>query len=222
MTDGTISVLIVDDEPLIRMGLRALVENEPDLRVVGEAGDGGEALEKCRRLRPEVVILDVRMPRVDGLEVLRSLRSTPGMQDTRVVILTTFEQDDYIMQALQGGASGFLVKDGEPAQLLAAIRSVHGGDAALAPSVTNKVIEQLVRRTPDATDVAGMASITEREREVIVLAARGLTNKEIARELSISVATVRTHVTRAMFKLDVHDRAQLVALAYRTGLAYGG
>lgn len=220
MTDDTISVLIVDDEPLIRMGLRALIENEPDLRVVGEAGDGGEAADKCKRLRPDVVILDVRMPRMDGLQVLRILASAPATQDTRVIILTTFEQDDYIMQALQGGASGFLVKDGDPELLLAAIRAVHKGDSALAPSVTNRVIEQLVRRTPDSSDVAGMSTITDREREVVMLAARGLTNKEIARELSISVATVRTHVTRAMFKLDVHDRSQLVALAYRTGIAY--
>ncbi|MEI2774873.1 MAG: response regulator transcription factor [Tetrasphaera sp.] len=222
MTDDTVSVLIVDDEPLIRMGLRALIENEPDLRVVGEAGDGTEAAEKCKRLLPDVVILDVRMPRMDGLDVLRTLSTSPATQNIRVIILTTFEQDDYIMRALQDGASGFLVKDGDPGQLLAAIRAVNAGDSALGPSVTNRVIEQLVRRTPTSTGVPGMSLLTDREREVVVLAARGLTNKEIARELLISVATVRTHVTRAMFKLDVHDRSQLVALAYRTGIAYEG
>lgn len=219
---ATVTVLIVDDEPLVRMGLCILLENEPDLEVVGEAGTGLQALELCHRLRPRVVILDVRMPHMDGLAALAALQASPELSDTRVIMLTSFDEDDNVLQALHSGASGFLVKDGDPQDLLNAIRAVNDGNSALAPSVASQVISQLVRRSGTPTHVPGASDLTHREREIIVHVAKGKTNAEIARELVISLGTVRTHVARTMYKLEVHDRAQLVALAYITGLAYFG
>jgi DNA-binding NarL/FixJ family response regulator len=217
----TVRVLVVDDQVLVRAGFRVLVESASDLEVVGEAGNGAEAVELTRRERPDVVLMDVRMPLMDGIEATARIAALDGT--TRILILTTFDLDQYVYEALRNGASGFLLKDTPPAELLAAIRVVARGDALLAPSVTRRLIEEFARRpaAPPADD-AGLRLLTEREREVLVLVARGLANAEIAERLVVTEGTVKTHVSRVLAKLHARDRAQLVAAAYETGLILPG
>jgi DNA-binding NarL/FixJ family response regulator len=214
-----IRVVVVDDQPLVRMGLRTLVEGEPDVEVIGEAADGAQAVETIGRLRPDVVLMDVRMPVLDGIEALRRVVADPALAGTRVLMLTTFDLDDYVFDALRAGASGFLLKTAEPAEMLRAIRVVAEGDALLSPEITRRVIERFAgpRRRPGPSP-RPLSVLTEREREVVGLVAAGLSNEEIARDLVLSPATVRTHVGRAMTKLDARDRAQLVVFAYQAGL----
>jgi DNA-binding NarL/FixJ family response regulator len=212
-----IRVLIADDQALVRAGFRVLIDSAPDLEVVGEAADGVEALELARTTEPDVVLMDIRMPNLDGLAATREL--VAGPEGPRVIILTTFDIDEYVFEALRAGASGFLLKDTDPGELLNAVRVVAGGEALLAPSVTRRLIEEFATRPdPHRTPPEALASLTEREREVLGLVARGLTNHEIATELVISPATAKTHVSRVMMKLAARDRAQLVVIAYETGL----
>ncbi|HTJ38122.1 MAG TPA: response regulator transcription factor [Dactylosporangium sp.] len=212
---GGIRVVVVDDEALIRSGLRMLIERENDLELVGEAGDGGAALELIRRVRPDVALLDLRMPGLDGLQTLRAIADDPLLQATRVVVVTTFETDENVFAALQAGAAGFVLKDAEPAELIRAVRVVAGGEAMLSPSVTRRVIARFGGAGGKAVDVG---VLTEREREVAAWVATGRSNDEIAAELAVSPATVRTHVGRAMLKLNARDRAQLAVFAIRAGL----
>ena len=215
----TIRVVVADDQTLVRAGFRLLVDSAADLQVVGEAVDGAEALELARRERPDVVLMDIRMPRMDGLEATRRITADETLAGVRVLVLTTFDLDEYVHQALRAGASGFLLKDTPPADLLAAIRVVAAGDALLAPSITRRLIAEFARR-PDPTRVAPAAleALTDRERVVLGLVARGLSNAEIAEQLVVSPATSKTYVSRLLAKLDARDRAQLVAIAYETGL----
>ena len=218
-----IRVLVADDQALVRGGFRVLVDSAPDLVTVGEAADGAEALAMTRELTPDVVLMDIRMPVTDGIEATRAIASDPATAATRVLILTTFDLDEYVYEALRAGASGFLLKDTDPDALLDAIRVVAAGDALLAPSVTRRLIEEFThRRAPHRADLAAFDALTEREREVMVLVARGLSNGEIAEELFISPATAKTHVSRVMMKLAARDRAQLVAMAYESGLVTPG
>jgi DNA-binding NarL/FixJ family response regulator len=217
-----IRVLIVDDQPLVRAGLRVLFEGEPDIAVVGEAAHGEEALSLTRHAQPDVVLMDIRMPVLDGIEATRQIAAEERLAAVRVLILTTFELDEYVFEALRAGASGFLLKDAEPVELLQAIRVVADGDALLSPSVTRRLISRFVaapeqRRSPERLD-----ALTEREREIMALAAKGLSNDEIAELLTISPATAKTHVSRAMVKLGARDRAQLVVMAYQSGLVLAG
>jgi len=215
-----IRVAVADDQALVRLGLRVLLESEEDLELVGEAADGRQALDLIRQSRPDVVLMDVRMPVMDGLEALRSIGEDPELAATRVVVLTTFELDEYVFEALRSGASGFLIKDSEPADILRAVRVVARGESLLSPTVTRRVIGEFAGRpAPRRTPVPSLDPLTDREREVVALVAEGLTNDEIAERLVVSPATVRTHVGRAMSKLDARDRAQLVVLAFQTGLA---
>jgi DNA-binding NarL/FixJ family response regulator len=218
-----IRVVVADDQALFRAGFRVLLEPEDDLELVGEAGDGRSALEVVRRTRPDVVLMDVRMPVMDGIEATRTIAADERLAGVRVVILTTYELDDYVFDGLRAGASGFLVKDTDPAELLRAIRVVAAGDALLSPGVTRRLIADLVAR-PDrrAAVPPDLAALTAREREVLGLVALGLSNDEIAGRLVVSPATVRTHVSRAMTKLYARDRAQLVVFAYQAGLAAPG
>jgi DNA-binding NarL/FixJ family response regulator len=213
-----IRVVVVDDEALIRGGLRLLIGREADLELVGEAGDGAGALELIRRLRPDVALLDIRMPGVDGLAALRAISADPALAGTRVVVVTTFETDANVFAALQAGAAGFVLKDAEPEELIRAIRVVAGGEALLSPSVTRRVIARFggVGEAPAAMD-----QLTGREREVAAWVATGRSNDEIAAELAVSPATVRTHVGRAMLKVGARDRAQLAVMAIRAGLSIG-
>ncbi len=215
-----IRVLIADDQALVRAGFRVLIDSDTDLQVVGEAANGTEAVDLSRLHRPDVVLMDVRMPEVDGIEATRRISSDRQLDATRVLILTTFETDDYVFEALRAGASGFLLKDTEPTDLLAAVRVVARGDALLAPSVTRRLIEEVSSRpgrsagtVPTTLDV-----LTEREREVLALVAGGLTNDEIAAELYLSPLTAKTHVSRILTKLGARDRTQLVVIAYETGM----
>jgi DNA-binding NarL/FixJ family response regulator len=218
-----IKVLVADDQTLVRAGFRVLVESAPDLEVVGEAGDGAEAVELARQRLPDVVLMDIRMPRMDGLEATRRIVALDRVEAVRVLVLTTFDLDEYVYQALRAGASGFLLKDTPPADLLAAIRVVAAGDALLAPSVTRRLIAEFARRPqPSAVTPAALAALTDREREVLALVARGLFNAEIAEALVVSGATAKTHVSRVLAKLGARDRAQLVMLAYETGLVTPG
>jgi DNA-binding NarL/FixJ family response regulator len=218
-----IRVLVADDQTLVRAGFRVLVESAPDLEVVGEAGDGAEAVELARQRLPDVVLMDIRMPRMDGLEATRRIVALDRAEAVRVLVLTTFDLDEYVYQALRAGASGFLLKDTPPADLLAAIRVVAAGDALLAPSVTRRLIAEFARRPqPSAVTPAALAALTDREREVLALVARGLSNAEIAEALVVSGATAKTHVSRVLAKLGARDRAQLVMLAYETGLVTPG
>ncbi|HZQ65315.1 MAG TPA: response regulator [Gaiellaceae bacterium] len=221
--DRRARVLIVDDQALVRTGFRMILEAETDLEVVGEAADGLEAVEQARRLEPDVVLMDVRMPEVDGIEATRRLLETHGSQ-AKVVMLTTFDMDEYVYEALRAGASGFLLKDVPPEQLVAGIRAVASGDALLAPSVTRRVIEEFVRRPPDSvrTPPAQLGELTARELEVLKLIARGLSNAEIAGELVVSETTVKTHVAHVLMKLQLRDRVQAVVLAYESGLVQPG
>jgi DNA-binding NarL/FixJ family response regulator len=218
-----IRVLVADDQTLVRAGFRVLVESAPDLEVVGEAGDGVEAVELARRELPDVVLMDIRMPRMDGLEATRRIVALDRAEGIRVLVLTTFDLDEYVYEALRAGASGFLLKDTPPGDLLAAIRVVAAGDALLAPGVTRRLIAEFARRPePSAVTPAALAALTDREREVLALVARGLSNAEIAELLVVSGATAKTHVSRVLAKLHARDRAQLVMLAYETGLVTPG
>jgi DNA-binding NarL/FixJ family response regulator len=217
-----IRVLLVDDQALLRAGFRALIEAEDDLDVLGEAGDGEAAVELARRTHPDVVLMDIRMPRVDGLEATRRISAEPTLAETRVIILTTFELDEYVFDALRNGASGFLLKDTEPADLLAAIRVVAGGDALMSPSVTRRLIAEFASRSRPTVPSEALDVLTEREREIVALVGEGLSNAEIAERLVVSPATAKTHVSRAMTKLHVRDRAHLVVIAYETGLVRPG
>ncbi|MFI5833166.1 response regulator [Micromonospora sp. NPDC051300] len=214
-----IRVLLADDQDLVRIGLRALVESEDDLTVVGEAADGLAAVAVARRERPDVVLMDVRMPGVDGIEATRRIVGDPTLADTRVVVLTTFELDEYVFDALRHGASGFLTKDTRPVELLRAIRLVAEGEALLSPSVTRRVVREFATRpTRVPRPHPRLDALTDREREVVGLVGEGLSNAEIAERLVVSPATARTHVSRAMVKLGARDRAQLVVFAYQSGL----
>ena len=215
-----IRVVVADDEALIRLGLRVLLETEDDLALAGEAGDGRATVELVRRTRPDVVLLDVRMPGMDGLQALRAIAAAPELAGIRVIMLTTFELDEYVFEALRDGASGFLIKNTEPAELLHAVRVVAAGGSLLSPTVTRRVIGEFVaRRARRPAPHPGLHALTQREREVMALVAEGLSNEEIAERLVVSPATVRTHVSRAMGKLGAHDRAQLVVVAFQSGLA---
>ncbi len=220
-----ITVLLADDQALVRAGFRALLNAEDDIEVVAEAADGLEAVKSAQQTHPDVVLMDIRMPGVDGLEATRRIAADPALAATRVVILTTFELDEYVFEALRTGASGFLVKDTEPVELLRAVRAVAAGDALLSPSVTRRVIGEFaggVARGRPATPPARLDQLTDREREVMVLVAEGLSNDEIAGRLVISPATAKTHVSRTMIKLGARDRAQLVVYAYEAGLIRPG
>jgi DNA-binding NarL/FixJ family response regulator len=218
-----IRVVLVDDQALVRAGFRVLLDAEEGVEVVGEAGDGEDAVDVVRATVPDVVLMDVRMPRLDGLEATRRIVADPALGATRVLILTTFELDEYVFDALRAGASGFLLKDTEPVDLLRAIRVVADGAALLAPSVTRRLISEFVARPERrAATPRDLAVLTDREREVVALVAGGLSNEEIAEQLVISPATARTHVSRSMVKVGARDRAQLVVLAYESGLVAPG
>lgn len=219
-----IRVAVIDDEALVRRGLTLLLRLEPDLEVVGEAADGAAAVALVRRERPDVVLMDIRMPGTDGLSATRTLMADPGTASTRVLILTTFDRDEYVFAAIRAGASGFLLKDTPPDELLSAIHVVAGGDALLAPAVTRRLIEEFVRTSPTVPTVPSphLDLLTDRETEVLCAVARGLSNAEIAAALFISYATAKTHVSRLLTKLQVRDRAQLVMLAYENGIVTPG
>jgi len=214
-----IRVLLVDDQELLRAGLRLLLESEDDFAVVGEAGDGEMAISLARETRPDVVLMDISMPRLDGVEATRRIAADDRLERVRVLILTTFENDEHVFNALRGGASGFLAKDSDPGDMLTAVRAVAAGDAQLSPGVTRRLIDELVA-WPErpVSSPSQLEELTAREREVMALVAYGLTNDEIAERLVVSVATAKTHVSRSMVKLHARDRAQLVALAYQTRL----
>jgi DNA-binding NarL/FixJ family response regulator len=215
-----IRVLIADDQALVRTGFRVILDAEPDLEVVGEAGDGRETVELVPQKRPDVVLMDIRMPNLDGIEATRRLTALP--RAPRVLMLTTFDLDEYVYEALRAGASGFLLKDAGADELLHAVRVVAAGEALLSPSITRRLIADYARRPPASEQPAALAELTPRELEVVRLLARGLSNGEIARELVLGEATVKTHVARVFQKLDLHDRAQAVVLAYETGLVIPG
>jgi DNA-binding NarL/FixJ family response regulator len=217
-----IEVLLADDQALVRGGFRALLDAEDDIAVVGEAGNGREALALTREKKPDVVLMDIRMPELDGLAATREVAADRRLSEVRIVILTTFELDEYVFEALRSGASGFLVKDTEPVDLLAAVRLVASGEALLSPSVTRRVIEEFASRAKEPPPTGPLDELTEREREVMALVAGGLSNEEIAEQLVVSPATAKTHVSRAMVKLAARDRAQLVVLAYEHGLVRPG
>ncbi|MFE0703804.1 response regulator [Streptomyces sp. NPDC058872] len=217
-----IRVLLADDQALVRAGFRALLDAQADIEVVGEAADGDEAVEQAGTLRPDVVLMDIRMPRLDGLEATRRIVDAPDHGGVRVVMLTTFELDEYVFEAIRSGASGFLVKDAEPEELLRAVRAVVHGDALLSPGVTRRLIQEFAARSRVPAVTAVLGTLTEREREVMALVGIGLSNEEIARRLVVSPLTAKTHVSRAMVKLGARDRAQLVVFAYESGLVRPG
>jgi DNA-binding NarL/FixJ family response regulator len=217
-----IRVVLADDQALVRAGFAALLDAQDDMQVLGQAADGAEAVTLVREHRPDVVLMDVRMPGVDGLSATRTIAADPALADVRVVILTTFELDEYVFEALRAGATGFLVKHTEPAELIRAVRTVASGDALLSPSVTRRLISEFADRAKEPPVSNRLDALTEREREVIVVVAQGLSNDEIAAKLYLSPATVKTHVNRAMAKVAARDRAQLVVLAYEAGLVRPG
>ncbi len=213
-------VVLAEDQPMVRAGFRALLDSRSDIDVVGDAATGAEALEQARALRPDVVVMDIRMPEMDGLEATRRITADPLLSQTRVLVLTTFELDEYVFGALDAGASGFLLKGGEPADLVHAIRVVAGGESLLAPSVTRRLIDTYVSRPQPSTTIEhdGLDELTTREREVLGLVATGLTNAEIAQSLHLSPLTAKTHVSRILMKLGARDRVQLVVIAYQSGI----
>ena len=217
-----IRVLLADDQALVRAGFRALLEAEPDIEVVGEAGDGEEAVRLATGLVPDVVLMDIRMPGSDGLEATRRIVSDVRLAEVRIIILSTFDLDEYVFEALRLGASGFLVKDTEPLDLLRGVRAVVRGDALLSPSITRRLIAELVARDRRPGPAPSLEALTDREREVVGLVAAGLSNGEIGERLVVSPATAKTHVSRAMVKLGARDRAQLVVFAYESGLVEPG
>ena len=217
-----IRVLLVDDQALVRAGFRALLDATEGLEVVGEAGDGAQAVDLCRALRPDVVLMDIRMPVEDGLSATQRIAADPDLAATRIVVLTTFSLDEYVFAALRAGAGGFLLKDCEPAELLRAVRVVAAGDALLSPSVTRRLVEEYASKAKAPAPPTALERLTDREREVVALAGTGLSNDEIAQRLFVSPTTAKTHVSRAMVKLGVRDRAQLVVLAYESGLVRPG
>jgi DNA-binding NarL/FixJ family response regulator len=213
-----IRVVVIDDQALVRMGVRALLAVEPDTELVGEAGDGQAGLELIRRTRPDVALMDIRMPRLDGLAALSEITADPALAGTRVVMLTTFGLDEYVFEALHAGASGFVLKDADPEELLRAVRVVASGESLLSPAVTSSVIAQFARRGPGRAAHPRIGDLTEREREIAGWVTTGMSNDEIAARLVVSTDTVRTHVSRAMVKLQARDRAQLVVFAIQSGL----
>jgi DNA-binding NarL/FixJ family response regulator len=219
-----IRVLLADDQALVRAGFRALLDAQADIDVVGEAADGQQAVMLARRHRPDIVLMDIRMPVMDGLAAARQIVGDCRLTGTKIIILTTFELDEYVFEALRGGASGFLVKDTEPADLVRGVREVASGDALLSPSVTRRLIAEFsaARRQAAPASTVDLGALTEREREVMALVGAGLSNEEIAERLVVSPATARTHVSRAMVKLGARDRAQLVVFAYESGLVSPG
>ena len=217
-----IRVLIADDQALVRAGFRMILDAEEDIDVIGEAADGAEAVEQTKRLDPDVVLMDIRMPELDGIEATRRVIAGGGDDPTRVLMLTTFDLNEYVYEALRAGASGFLLKDVPPEELAAGIRVVARGDALLAPSITKRLIHEFARAAPAAGPPAGFAELTAREVEVFKLVARGLSNAEIAAELVVSETTVKTHVARLLMKLGLRDRVQAVVLAYESGIAVPG
>ncbi|MEV5568589.1 response regulator transcription factor [Spirillospora sp. NPDC052269] len=217
-----IKVLLADDQRLVRAGFRSILAGEDDIEVVGEAGDGAQAVERVRELRPDVVLMDIRMPGTDGLEAARTITADPRMSGIRVVILTTFDLDEYVYGALRAGASGFLLKDTEPEELIQAVRVVHRGDALITPRITRRLIGEFAGRVRAPDPGPRMGALTDREREVLRLAAAGLSNDEIAAHLVLSPTTAKTHISRIMTKLAARDRAQLVVLAYESGLVSPG
>jgi DNA-binding NarL/FixJ family response regulator len=217
-----IRVVLADDQMLVRAGFRALLDAQPDIQVVAEADDGLQALARVRELRPDVVLMDIRMPGLDGLAATRRISADPALAAVRVVVLTTFELDEYVFEALRNGAAGFLVKDTEPAELVRAVRAAHAGDGLLSPGVTRRLIAEFAARSKEPAGAVSLALLTDREREVLALVGMGLSNEEIARRLVVSPLTAKTHVSRAMVKLGARDRAQLVVLAYESGLVRPG
>ena len=217
----SIGVLLADDQSLVRAGFRMILESEGDITVVGEAANGEQAVAATRRLGPDVVLMDIQMPGSDGLAATRQITAAAGAR-SRVLILTTFERDDYVFEALQAGASGFLLKNAPPEELVHAVRVVASGDALLAPSVTRRVIEQFARRPVEADVSARLDSLTQREREVLILLARGMSNSELAAELFVTEGTIKTHLSSLLAKLGLRDRVQAVVLAYESGLVAPG
>ena len=223
MTAASIRVMIVDDQALVRAGFRMILEAQPDIEVVAEAADGDAAIRLARRSRPDVVLMDVRMPGLDGLAATRQLLGDAEGTMPRIVILTTFDLDEYVYAALQAGASGFLLKDVTPEHLVGAVRTVSTGDALLSPSITRRLVERFARPSPPPPGAPdGLATLTLREREVFGLLARGMSNAEIADQLVVSEATVKTHVAGVLAKLELRNRAQAVVLAYETGVVQAG
>jgi DNA-binding NarL/FixJ family response regulator len=220
----SIRVLIVDDQALVRAGFKMILESEPEIEIVGEAEDGLQAVDAARELQPDVALMDIRMPNLDGLEATRRILNGPG-QAPRILMLTTFDLDEYVYEALRAGASGFMLKDTPPEQLVAAIHVVASGDALLSPAITKRVIEEFIRRPPSTIAIVPspkVADLTARELEVLGFMARGLSNAEIARDLLVSETTVKTHVARILMKLGLRDRVQAVVFAYETGIVQPG
>jgi DNA-binding NarL/FixJ family response regulator len=221
-SEEPISVLIADDQALVRAGFRAILELQPGITVCGEAGDGRDAIDIARKRHPTVVLMDIQMPDIDGLEATRRIVAEAGDRPIAVLMLTTFDLNEYVYEALRAGASGFLLKDVLPEDLVAAVRVVAAGDGLIAPTITKRLIEQFARTAPPSTPPRELESLTPREHEVLILVARGLSNAEIAEELVLSEATVKTHVKRILAKLGVRDRVQVVVLAYESGVVAPG
>ena len=219
---SALRVLLVDDQAMVRVGFRLILESEPGIVVVGEADDGGQAVALASTLRPDVILMDIQMPTLDGLEATRRILAKPAADAPRVLILTTFERDEYVFAALRAGASGFLLKNAPPEDLIEAVRVVAAGDALLAPSVTRRIIEELVRRAPAAPRSPALDGLTDREADVLRGLARGLSNAEIAGRLFVGEATVKTHVSNVLAKLGLRDRVQAVVFAYEGGLVQPG
>lgn len=222
MNTNAIRVLIADDQSLVRGGFRALLDAEPDIEVVGEASTGRQAVELARQTAPDVILMDIRMPDGDGLTATGEILADPTLNATRVIVVTTFDMDEYIVEAVALGAAGFLVKDTEPAELIRAVRVVADGDALLSPSVTRTLLAKMSTLSRTVVPARDIGALTDREREVVTLAGHGLTNAEIAERLVLSPLTAKTHISRAMTKLGVRDRAQLVVIAYESGLVRPG
>ena len=219
---GTIRVLLADDQVLVRAGFKSLLDAQPGIEVVGEASDGEEAVRLARQLVPDVVLMDIRMPGMDGLEATREIAADQRLDGVKIVILTTFDLDEYVFEALRVGAGGFLVKDTEPVELIHGVRAVAQGDALLSPGVTRRLIAEFAARSKEPMPQMRLDALTDREREVMALVAAGLSNEQIAERLVVSPATAKTHVSRAMVKLNARDRAQLVVFAYESGLVRPG